>query len=588
MSEPYKLLVIDDDPQDCGILFEEDCLGSFVRQNLLSITDKIELSEARLEGPLSRFDGILIDWQLDTRDESGHQVLDIVRKEAPKADNFLWTKSTKVPRAVRPLIHVVGNHEVPLFYKPLDSSDAGKFRRYLGEIRSDIGAKVLAHASRSNDIVLKLSNPLQLEKGESSVAVPVGFTERLVQFAAYETLRAEHFIEPGVLFNRVFSGHGKYGTVVRQREDLVHVCEDGQFFSAEDWPSICRHYTNRIRPTLTKMSKRLFADGLSLPEYEQPFHTNKRRSKTDMPGHALTIAEEHSIQVADSDGHPLKTRRDFWVAQGHVPAESLVGSSFAAEYRNGEATFAEVREVLSRVGLGHYRQAWMLCIDGDWIGNHPGDPVSVVVRLFVASSAIESGDESEDWTSIILQIQEEFGEIEDYLTFEQFVVWDHAKQVANFGLGGVEVMKKLKVFVSYSHKDEKLKERLLEHCAQLKNDGLVSVWHDRELLPADSWDEEILGELKRADLVLLLISSSFLNSVYCYEKELKIALDRHVSGGAKAVPVILRPCDWQSSPLGALNAVPKDAVPVSSRTWKNQDEALSAVVASLRRLINKM
>ncbi len=75
----------------------------------------------------------------------------------------------------------------------------------------------------------------------------------------------------------------------------------------------------------------------------------------------------------------------------------------------------------------------------------------------------------------------------------------------------------VKVFYSYSHKDEKLRDTLQEHLALLKRDGVISEWHDRGIGAGREWAGEIDEHLKTADVILLLVSSSFIASDYCYD-----------------------------------------------------------------------
>jgi SOS-response transcriptional repressor LexA len=143
----------------------------------------------------------------------------------------------------------------------------------------------------------------------------------------------------------------------------------------------------------------------------------------------------------------------------------------------------------------------------------------------------------------------------------------------------------LRVFVSYSHKDERHRERLDISLAQLRRNDLISTWHDRKILPGEEWDREIDESLDNADLVLLLVSPDFLASDYAYSREMVRALERHQSQSAMVVPIILRPSDWPNSPLSSLQALPSKGRPVSS--WPNRDEAWLDVVKGLRRLISE-
>lgn len=140
------------------------------------------------------------------------------------------------------------------------------------------------------------------------------------------------------------------------------------------------------------------------------------------------------------------------------------------------------------------------------------------------------------------------------------------------------------VFVSYSHKDERYRLKMNVALAQLRRNERITVWHDRKILPGQEWDSEIDRKLETASIILLLVSPDFLASDYAYSREMQRALERHRSGSAKVVPIILRPCDWLDSPLGALQALPNEGRPVSS--WSNRDQAWLDVALGLRRLIS--
>ncbi len=121
----------------------------------------------------------------------------------------------------------------------------------------------------------------------------------------------------------------------------------------------------------------------------------------------------------------------------------------------------------------------------------------------------------------------------------------------------------IRLFLSYSHKDEDLRKELEKHLAALRRDGVIDIWQDRRIGPGDEFGREISNQLESADIVLLLVSSDFLHSDYCYDIEMKRAMERQIDGSARVIPVILRPCDWQKTPLGKLNATPTDGKPVT-------------------------
>jgi TIR domain-containing protein/LGFP repeat-containing protein len=145
----------------------------------------------------------------------------------------------------------------------------------------------------------------------------------------------------------------------------------------------------------------------------------------------------------------------------------------------------------------------------------------------------------------------------------------------------------VEIFFSYSHKDEDFRNELEKQLSVLKRNGMIAGWHDRKIVPGAEWSGEIDKHLEMTNIILLLISADFIASDYCYEIEMKRAMERHENGEARVLPIILRPCDWRSvNHLAKLQALPKDAKPIS--TWNNKDEALLDVVEGIKNVIKDL
>src|SRR5215475_7058726 len=138
----------------------------------------------------------------------------------------------------------------------------------------------------------------------------------------------------------------------------------------------------------------------------------------------------------------------------------------------------------------------------------------------------------------------------------------------------------VEVFFSYSHKDEDLQNELSKHLAMLKRQRVITAWHDRRIGAGKEWENEIDERLNSADIILLLISSDFLASDYCYDVEVTTAMKRHNDGEARVIPVILRHVDWKGAPFGKLQALPRDAKPVTD--WQNRDQAFLDIAQGIR------
>ena len=142
------------------------------------------------------------------------------------------------------------------------------------------------------------------------------------------------------------------------------------------------------------------------------------------------------------------------------------------------------------------------------------------------------------------------------------------------------------VFFSYSHVDEGLRDQLEKQLAVLRRQGVIETWHDRRIGAGLELDREVAAHIEKADLILLLVSSDFLDSDYCYEREMARALERHECGDAVVIPVILRACDWHSAPFGHLMATPTDGKPITQ--WPDRDEALLEVAKAVRAAIERL
>lgn len=143
----------------------------------------------------------------------------------------------------------------------------------------------------------------------------------------------------------------------------------------------------------------------------------------------------------------------------------------------------------------------------------------------------------------------------------------------------------MRIFFSYCHKDEGLRDQLEIHLTGLKRQGVIETWHDRRIIAGDELTGAIDTHMEGADVILLLVSPDFIASDYCYDVEMTRALERHEEGSARVIPVVLRPCHWQSMPFGKLRATPIDGKPITK--WPNIDDAFLDVVEAIRTLPTK-
>ena len=144
----------------------------------------------------------------------------------------------------------------------------------------------------------------------------------------------------------------------------------------------------------------------------------------------------------------------------------------------------------------------------------------------------------------------------------------------------------LSIFISYSHKDKELQSELKKHLAGLRRNSAIKVWYDGCIGPGKEIDGEIDTQLAAANIILLLVSADFLDSDYCYEIEMSRAMDRHKKGTARVIPVILRPCDWKSTPFGRLLVSTPNGKPIVK--YETRDDGFLAVVQAVHHAVEEL
>lgn len=144
----------------------------------------------------------------------------------------------------------------------------------------------------------------------------------------------------------------------------------------------------------------------------------------------------------------------------------------------------------------------------------------------------------------------------------------------------------IEVFFSYCHEDEDLRDNLEKHLSILKRQGVITDWHDRQIVAGTEWKGKIDERLNTASIILLLISADFLASDYCYDVELARAMERHEAKQARVIPVILREVDWKGAPFGKLQALPRNAEPITN--WMNSDAAFADVARGIRKAVEEI
>jgi len=370
--------------------------------------------------------------------------------------------------------------------------------------------------------------------------------------------------------------------------------EKGRFTSAHVEEVIAEKHIN---------GKHIKAVGLSATEiialmygFELIFEVNPALNKTTEP---VYIAPQYLPVDCPEPGRIASLKEDVW--QGAPPTFSLQYPSFIP--KSAMPRFISRRGNLARnpcwkYGIQFVLEATEILVECDfnrrlihvWIDNKPKKK-ELSKQIFDDFQAINDKNpdiliskNQQNWLKIgkLLHHNLENKRIEAengaWLAIDDFSEFlDHDAQRI------IQPMKK--IFISYSKNDLSHLKELEKHLSVWKRGSLISVWNDQELVPGEKWDGKIRSELEEADIILFLVSADFLATDYIFDVEIKRAIERDndPSDDVAVVPIIVRNCLWEDTPLAAYNTAPKKALIISNQ--QNIDDAWTATVKDLKKII---
>ncbi len=142
------------------------------------------------------------------------------------------------------------------------------------------------------------------------------------------------------------------------------------------------------------------------------------------------------------------------------------------------------------------------------------------------------------------------------------------------------------VFVSYAHDDDRHRKNLQKAVSPLRRRKLIDEWYDAGIVAGDEVDQEILRQLARADLILLLLSPSYIASDYCWNKEMPVALGFRQQGKARVVAIVVEPVNLSGLELSRHKLLPKDRKAIPH--WHPQSEGWNDVCKGIEQVIDDL
>ncbi|MBE2209563.1 MAG: toll/interleukin-1 receptor domain-containing protein [Saprospiraceae bacterium] len=135
----------------------------------------------------------------------------------------------------------------------------------------------------------------------------------------------------------------------------------------------------------------------------------------------------------------------------------------------------------------------------------------------------------------------------------------------------------LKVFLMYDPADEAEKNALDTQLNPLRRTEFIQTWDESQMLAGAEREREIAGRIAEADIILLLITANFFHSDDIYDKYLRAALQRHHSKQSVVIPLLIKSCLWEDTPIGKLTTI----LPRNKTAIDTQSSDLSDTIEQL-------
>ena len=144
------------------------------------------------------------------------------------------------------------------------------------------------------------------------------------------------------------------------------------------------------------------------------------------------------------------------------------------------------------------------------------------------------------------------------------------------------------IFIAYAQQDKDLLDRFRKQLSTAERIGLVDAWHDGEIEVGTNRADATRKAMESAEIIVLLLSADFLASEHLYEEEMMRALELSKAGKAAVLPVLLKECAWELTPLANLKMLPPNSIPVTDEHWKHPDRAFKKILNEIIKVSNKI
>ncbi len=138
----------------------------------------------------------------------------------------------------------------------------------------------------------------------------------------------------------------------------------------------------------------------------------------------------------------------------------------------------------------------------------------------------------------------------------------------------------VRVFFSYAHENGEALDEIQMRLAAYVRSGLLKLRDDQKFIPSDRLSDRIRTEITEADIVVLLVSPHFVDSYYCYDQELKFALEMNKEKNTRILPVIIEDTRGLNDlEISEFIFIPSDGTPLNKSA--NRTKALNDIAEGI-------
>jgi hypothetical protein len=143
------------------------------------------------------------------------------------------------------------------------------------------------------------------------------------------------------------------------------------------------------------------------------------------------------------------------------------------------------------------------------------------------------------------------------------------------------------VFISYCHEEKEYKDELCAYLKKYEMNGQLEVFSDDQIETGADWNKSISTAIEEAHLVILLLTTNFLNADYILQVELPLIRHRCEHEGLKLFPILADACPFEQTWVAGRQIRSENGRPIWSLDKEDRITALLNIARKVASLVEK-